>query len=105
MSADKIKESFVAKFKEVGEDKFYKYLCSYAMSKVSDIESNKLSGTSPEIEMLNTYEMFLTFYRREGHDVYLTIAKIFRKVAHKIYRVLIRKHLISKNIKFINQVK
>ena len=36
--------------------------------------------------------------------IYLDIAKVFRKVAHKIYRVMLKKSLTPKNSKFLNLV-
>lgn len=102
MDTDVLKKEFLPKYIEKGESDFYKLLITYSLNKMSLKESKGF--LSPEIELLEYYNGFMALYRREGNEDFLKIAKIFRRAAHKIYRVLLKNSLINKNNKFLNLV-
>jgi hypothetical protein len=104
MSVDGLKKEFVPKYLAVGEQKFYNFLLTYALNKLISIEKGSYTGESPELEFLDYYERFMILYRREGEDVCLDLARVFRKAAHKIYRVLLKKNKTERNLKFLNLV-
>lgn len=105
MSADVLKKEFVPKYLAAGEQKFYRFLLVYALNKLVLIKEGTYKGTAPDLEFLNYYDRFMTLYRREGDDTYLQVAKVFRKAAHKMYRILLKKDMIQENVKFLNLVK
>lgn len=102
MLPQKIDNLFIDKFSSVGNEKFYKYLLNYAVIRMAE---TTIDGISPEIEFINYYEKFLATYRREQNPVILEMAKVFRKAANKVYRLLLKKEVIDKNAKFFNIVK
>ncbi len=104
MSVDALKREFVPKYLAAGEQKFYRFLLLYALNKLISIEKETYKGTSPELEFLGYYDQFIILYRREGEDVYLDLSRVFRKAAHKIYRVMLKKKMTEKNTKFLNLV-
>lgn len=104
MNADLLKKQFVAKYKAIGEDAFYKFLLMYALNKLVVIEQGNYKGITPNIEFMDYYDRLVILYRREGDIMYLEIAKIFRKVAHKIYRIMLKKNMSTHNNKFLNLV-
>lgn len=105
MSTETLKKEFVPKYLSVGVDKFYRFLLLYALNKLIEMEKGSYKGVSPELELLNYHERFLVLYRREGEDIYLDLAKVFRKSAHKIYRVMIKKTMTDTNHRFLNLVR
>ena len=88
----------------IGQDRFYRYLLFCASKQMMNIENGSYKGMSPEIMFLNCYDQFMILYRREGEEVYLDLAKIFRRAGHKIYRVMLKRKMIEKNAKFLNLV-
>jgi hypothetical protein len=104
MSVDGLKKEFVPKYQAVGESKFYRFLLLYALNKLIYIEKGSYKGISPETEFLDYYEQFIILYRREGEEVYLDLARVFRRAAHKIYRVMLKKKMAEKNPRFLNLV-
>lgn len=105
MSTETLKKEFVPKYLSVGEDKFYRFLLLYALNKLIEMEKGDYKGVSPEMELLNYHERFLILYRREGEDIYLNLARVFRKSAHRIYRIMIKKQLTDTNYRFLNLVR
>ena len=105
MTTETLKKEFIPKFLTVGEPKFYRFLLLYALNKLIELEKGDYKGTSPELELLNYYERFLVLYRREGEDIYLDLARVFRKSANKIYRVMLKKELTETDNRFLNLVK
>ena len=101
MLPDSVKTLFLNKYSTIGYEKFYKFLLVYAIDKIISIDEQKVS---PEIELLEYNEKFIQMYRREGNEVYLEIARQFRRAAHKIYKIMLNKKLIEKNNKFLNMV-
>jgi hypothetical protein len=104
MSVEAIKKEFVPKYLAVGEPKFYRFLLLYALNKLIYIEKGSFKGKSPEMEFLDYHEQFMVLYRREGEDVYLDLARVLRKAAHKVYRVMLKKKMTEKNDLFLNLV-
>jgi len=98
---EETKKLFTTKYTSFGDDKFYKFLLNYAVNK---IVSNDPSALSPEIELMDYHDKFLALYRRENDEVYLHIARLFRKSGHKIYRILIKKNPTMRNGRFLNAV-
>lgn len=104
MSVEAIKKEFVPKYLAAGEPKFYRLLLLYALNKLIHIEKGSFKGKSPEMEFLDVYDQFIILYRREGEEVYLDLARVFRKAAHKVYRVMRKKKMTEKNDRFLNLV-
>ncbi len=104
MSVEALKNNFVPKYLATGEQKFYRFLLLYALNKLIYIEKDAFKGKSPELEFLEYYDQFIILYRREGEEVYLELARCFRKAAHKVYRVMLKKNMTEKNAKFLNLV-
>lgn len=104
MSVEAIKKEFVPKYLAAGEPKFYRLLLLYALNKLIHIEKGSFKGKSPEMEFLDVYDQFIILYRREGEEVYLDLARVFRKAAHKVYRVMLKKKMTPKNERFLNLV-
>jgi hypothetical protein len=68
------------------------------------IDKGTYKGQSPDLEFLEYYDKFMILYRREGDPNYLEVARIFRRAAHKIYRLMLKKQMTSHNAKFLNLV-
>jgi hypothetical protein len=99
MSAEALKKEFVPKFLSAGEPKFYRFLLLYSLNKLIYIEKGTYKGTSPELEFLDYHDQFIILYRREGEEIYLDLARVFRKAAHKTYRIIISCTNSSRNSK------
>ena len=106
MQSDSIKKLFINKYSTVGEEKFYKFLITYALNRVVEpANSSNKTVYNPAIELMDYYDMFLKLYRKEGEKIYLDLAKQFRRAAHKIYRIGLKKGLMEKNKdKFLNVI-
>jgi hypothetical protein len=104
MSADVLKTEFVPKYLATGEQKFYRFLLVYALNKLVLIDKGIYKGTTPDLEFLDYHDRFIILYRREGDEVYLQVARLFRKAAHKIYRLMLKKQMTPPNAKFLNLV-
>jgi len=104
MRVDVLKQEFIPKYLAAGEQKFYRFLLFYALNKLIAIEKGAYKGEVPNLEFLNYYDRFIVLYRREGEEVYLQIARILRKAAHKIYRIMLKKNMTETNPKFLNSV-
>jgi hypothetical protein len=102
MQSDNIKKLFINKYSTVGEEKFYKFLITYALNRI--VETSPKDNYNPAMELMDYYDMFLKLYRREGEDIYMDLARQFRRAGHKIYRVILKKGLTEKNAKFLNLV-
>lgn len=98
------KNDHISKYHAIGEQRFYRNLLCYAINKLIKIRDEEYPGTSPELEFLEHSERFLFLYRREADPTYLEISKLFRKAAHKIYRMMLKKGMTNKNLKFLNIV-
>lgn len=108
MSVEALKKEFIPKYLAAGEQKFYRFLLLYALNKLifmNKIGKDSFKGKSPELEFLDYYDQFIILYRREGEEIYLDLARVFRKAGHKVYRVMLKKKMIEKNMdRFLNLV-
>jgi len=100
-----VKNEFVDKYLLVGPDKFYKFLLFYAIKKLVKIsDQDQKNIKSPEMEFLDYSEKFLVLYRRDGNIIFLELSGVFRKAAHKVYRMMLKKGLTPFNSRFLNLV-
>ncbi len=104
MSIDSIKQEYFPKYIANGEQKFYKSILLLALQELILIQKGSFKGNPPHIKYLDFYDMFIVLYRREGNESYIKIAKILRRAAHKIYRVMLKKNMTKKNIRFLNLI-
>lgn len=104
MSGDTLRNEFVDKYYSVGEQRFYKFLLTHAINKLIKIQDEEYKGTSPDLEYLEYSERFLFLYRRENEEVFIDMSRLFRKAAHKIYRLMLKKDMTPRNAKFLNLV-
>ncbi len=102
--SDNIKKLFINKYTAIGEEKFYKFLITYALNRIVEPTEKEKTPFNPALELMEYYDMFLKLYRREGEDIYLELSHQFRKAAHKIYRILLKKGLTEINNKFLQLV-
>lgn len=105
MSIEEIKEELVPMFAANGEHKFYNSIIFLGVKKMIAIEKGDYKGPLPNVEYLDYHDKFLILYRREGEDIYLDIAKMFRKAGNKLYRLMLKKEMIEKDLKFLNVIK
>lgn len=103
MEQDALTQEYVPKYL-AGERKFYRYLLLLALNKLILIERGIFKGVSPELEFLDHYNKFIVLYRREGDETYLQVARVFRKVGHKVYRIMLKKKMTMPNQKFLRSV-
>jgi hypothetical protein len=103
MIAETLKKEYVPKYLD-GERKLYRFLLVSALKKLVLIEKGDYKGILPDLELLEYYDQFIILYRREGDQIYLGMASIFRKTAHKIYRIMLKKNMTLYNPKFLNLV-
>ena len=101
MLSESTKKLFVNKYLSIGEDKFYAFLLNYSNNKINESDTE---GGNPALELIEYYTTFLKLYRKEGDTIYLDLAKLFRKAAHKIYRTALKKGLVNRNLKFLNLI-
>lgn len=104
MSADVLKKEFIPKYLAVGDHGFYRFLLVYALNKLVLIDKGQYKEITPDLEFLEYHNQFIILYRREGEEVHLQIARLFRKAAHKIYRIMLKKSMTVTNTKFLNLV-
>ena len=101
MITDEVKDLFIKKYREAGYDKFYRFLITYSLDKVSN---PKTKSITPEIELMGYYDKFLQLYHRENEPIYLEIAKQFRRAANKVYRILLKTDKTQFSNKFLNVI-
>lgn len=105
MSADDLKQKFMKPYLSYGKDKFYRFILFSQLNKLVLITNGTYKGASPDLECLDNYDQFLILFRREGDISYLDVAKLFRKAAHKIHRIMLKqKMIIDNNNKFLKLV-
>lgn len=100
----RFKSLFINKYNIIGDKAFYNYLLSYCSKKIVLIEKDEYKGILPHLEMLECYEKSLILFRRDGDQSLFNLAKIFRKVAHKIYRIMMVRSIVSYNNNFLTDV-
>lgn len=104
MSFEVLKEEIVPKFVANGEYKFYRSIIVLALQKLIATEKGLYKGIPPHLEYLDYHDRFIILYRREGDEIYLSIAKMLRKAAHKIYRIMLKKKMTTHNSRFLTLV-
>jgi hypothetical protein len=104
MNTEGIKTNLVPEFLANGEEKFYRSIIFIALQKLVLMDKGAYRGILPHLEYLDYYDRFIILYRREGDEVYLSIAKMLRKAAHKIYRIMLKKKMTVPNTKFLTLV-
>ena len=104
MDAEILKKEFVPKYIAEGDNKFYKFLLMLALNKLVLIINGAYKGSLPHLELLEWHDQSIILYRREGEEVYLEIARLFRKSANKVYRIMLKKNMIKYNSKFLNLI-
>lgn len=103
MSTEGLKD-IVPKFIASGEIKFYRSIIFLALQKLILIEKGLYRGPHPHLEYLEYHDQFIFLYRREGDEIYLSIAKMLRKAAHKVYRIMLKKKMTPPHPKFLTLV-
>ena len=98
------KTDYIGQYNTIGEQKFYLLLVSEAMSKVNKMRIKDYKGRSPELELIECSEKFLSLYRKDKEELYLDMQRIFRRAAHSVYRKMLKLKMITKNPKFLNLV-
>lgn len=101
MLPEELKQLLYEEYGRIGEEKFYQFLIAYANNRIM---RGELQSPTPDMELLILYEKFISLYREEDNTIYLDIAKVCRKAAHKIYRTLLSNNLINSNSKFLTLV-
>lgn len=104
MSVGAFRQEFIDKYLNDGEVKFYHFLLIYAINKLVSLTKGIYKGITPDLEFLEHYHRLIILYRREGEIIYLNMAKIYRKAAHRIYRIMLKKNMTVINYKFLNLV-
>lgn len=103
MDVEAIKHEFIDRYKSVGKERFYSFILTFGVDKLVKIKDGQ-NIVSPEVEFLDYSDKFLMLYRR-GLDIdYLELSNLFRKAAHKIYRVGLKQKLLEHNARFLNLV-
>lgn len=104
MAISNSNKQLLERFTLTGEKKFYNFLITEAINKLILIQKGNYKEISPDIQYLDYYDKLIVLYRREGVNEYLEMAKLFRKAAHRIYRVMLKKQLTNYNFKFLNLI-
>lgn len=104
MSTEVLKTEFVPQYLAAGENKFYRLLITYSLKKLIYLQKSKCKIQSPELDLLDTHNQFIILYKREGEEIYLDLARIFRKAGHKIYRIMLKNNMTKMNNRFLNLV-
>jgi hypothetical protein len=104
MSLQEVKEEFLPKLITAGEQRFYRFLLVFALNKLVSIENDDFKEEPPNLQFLTYHDQAIILYRREGEDIYLHLARLFRKAAHHIYRVMLKKKMTDINSRFLNAV-
>jgi len=99
-----LKQTYLPQYLADGEQRFYRSLLTYGLSKMVAMKEGKFRGATPEVEFLEYHDIFLYLYRREGDTSFLEMSRLFRKAAHKLYRVMLKMEMVPRNPKFLNLV-
>jgi hypothetical protein len=99
-----LKNTYLPQYLAGGKQRFYRSLLTYGLSKMILMQGEKFRGIAPDVELLEYHDIFLFLYRREGDQAFLDMSKIFRKAAHKLHRVMLKKEMTYRNPVFLNLV-
>ncbi len=97
--------SLISKYRAIGKHNFYHFLLANSISKLVYYKNDNYTGTPPALELLEQSQYLLMMYRRSCEEDLIEMSKIFRRAAHKIYLVMLKKDLMIKSDKFLNLVK
>lgn len=103
MNHEFLKKEFLSKYLALGKNKFYNALLFYSTKKMLSAQQQN-NTILVNLELLEYHDQFIILYRREGDQNYLEVAKLLRKAAHKMYRLMLKHNLTPKNDKFLNLV-
>ena len=95
---DDVKKLFLAKYAQIGGEKFYQFLVDYGTNRLN---KGELQPPTPEMEMISYHDKFLSLARREHNEEYREIAKLCRRAAHRVYRLMLEVGLTEPNPKFL----
>ncbi len=79
--SDSVKESHLQLLNKYGEDGLYERAIAAGIIRAADLKT-------PETEMLDLADAFVSLYRRTGNENFATISQIMRRAAHVVYRQL-----------------
>ncbi len=82
--SEKVKETHLQILKKAGEEGLYKQAVAACLL-------NPSKRKTPEVEVLDLSEAFLSLYRRTGKDEFLAICRALRRAAHKVHWTLSKK--------------
>ena len=83
MNVELFKKEFLPRFKNSGEDKFYKSLLLISLNKLVMVEKGDYKGILPHIELLDYYEQLIILYRREGEEMKKNYCTTCKKLVRK----------------------
>lgn len=96
--SDQICSTYLEQLKSYGEEELCRKMIGVAFL---NLESNP----HPEYILLDYSEAFLKKFRRTGEEDYFVLARLCRRVAHILYRELIKQNKTSLDFKrFLNAV-
>ncbi len=98
-----LKTELLPKFLQLGDERFYRFLLVLGAQRIVSLEKGE-QVVFPNLELLEFHDQFVILNRREADDRYLQIAKVFRRAAHKIYRLMVKRNLIEPNPRFLRAV-
>lgn len=99
-----VKKQFLERFREMGSLNFFQFLLVSAMKDLVEMEKETHVGAFPNAKLMNMHDEFLKIHRKEGEETFLEMAKVCRKAAHKVYRLMLKKNMIEKDRKFLTLV-
>lgn len=95
---------FLDKLDKLGEQGFFDFIIDGWKTLINNDE-NEQDGSELDLQMLEFSDSFFSLFRRTGERKYFTIGKIFRRVAHIIYRHNLKKFDKKPNFgKFLNLI-
>ena len=96
-------DNYVEYFHKKGEDALCKYIIGLGLKRGL---KRGLNIQNPELEILYISESFFALYRSTGKEVYFDMGRVFRRAAHKIYRIFLKTDKEKEiNAKFLNKVR
>jgi hypothetical protein len=92
-------DNYVEYFHKKGEDALCKYIVGLGLRR-------GLKVPNPDLEILYIADSFFALYRSTGKEVYFDMGRVFRRAAHKIYRIFLKTDKDKEvNAKFLNMVR
>jgi hypothetical protein len=88
-------------YSSIGEQRFYRLLLSNGIKQLASMPSEL---PHPELQYLDMSDKLLILFRREKQPIYLDLSRIFRRAAHKLYKVSKQIGLSATNKRFLQLV-